>query len=452
MSSFDFDLFVIGAGSGGVRASRVAAGLGARVGIAESDRVGGTCVIRGCIPKKLLSYAAHFHEDFEDAAGYGWTVERSDFSWPRLIANKDREIDRLNEIYIGLLRSSGVELIQAHAELQDAHHIRIGERTVSARYVLIATGGRPVMPDLPGVEHAISSNEAFELPELPRRVVIAGGGYIALEFAGIFNGLGAVTTLVHRGEQVLRGFDHDLRAHLAAEMHKKGVVFNLGSTITRVDKQPAGALRVVLNNGSAIECDCVMFATGRAPNTTSLGLERAGVALGSDRAIAVDAYSKTNIDNIYAVGDVTDRLALTPVAIKEGSAVAMTLFGDRPTAACHDNVPSAVFSHPQVGTVGLSETEARMSGRHIDVYRSEFRALKHTLSGRPERTLMKLVVDAGSQVVLGAHMVGADAAEIIQGIAIAVRAQLTKQDFDETVGIHPSAAEEFVTMREKLKP
>ena len=452
MAAYDYDMFVIGAGSGGVRASRMAASYGAKVAIAEHYRIGGTCVIRGCIPKKLLVYASHFRHDFEDARAYGWDVGEASFSWSRLIANKDREIDRLNGVYISLLKNSGVAMFEGRAMLEDAHTVRIGDRKISAKYILIATGGWPVKPMLRGIEYAITSNEAFHLPALPERVVVVGGGYIAVEFAGIFNGLSAKTTLLYRGEQILRGFDDDVRAHLAAEMRKRGVAIQMKSDISRIDKEGDGSLKLTLRDGTVLACDAVMYATGRKPNTSNMGLEQAGVKLGPDGAVAVDGFSQTSVPNIYAVGDVTDRIQLTPVAIKEGAAVAATLFAGKPTRADHKDVPSAVFSQPSVGIVGLTEAEAHEEVGAVDIYKSTFKPLKHTLTGRDERTFMKLVVDAKSERVLGAHMVGPEAAEIIQGIAIAIKMGATKAQFDATVGIHPSAAEEFVTMREKWLP
>jgi glutathione reductase (NADPH) len=446
MSEFDFDLFVIGAGSGGVRASRMASSYGAKVAIAEESRVGGTCVIRGCVPKKLLVYAAHFHEDFADAAGYGWSLGEAHFDWKTLIANKDREIDRLNGIYKKLLAGSNVELIEERAVLLDRHTVAIGGKRITARNILIAVGGWPQMPKVPGIEHAISSNETFHLPELPRRVVVVGGGYIAVEFAGIFNGLGAKVTQLYRGEQILRGFDDDLRHFLADELHKKGIDIRVNSDVASIEKASDG-YRVTLQDGSAIDADCVLYATGRRPKTDGLGLEAAGVELGKDGAVKVDAYSKTNIDNIHAIGDCTNRVNLTPVAIKEAMAYADTVFGGKPWPMDHTTIASAVFSQPPVGTVGLTEAEARRQYGAVDIYKANFKPLKHTLSGRDERTLMKLVVDRASQVVLGAHMVGLDAAEIIQAIAIAVKMRATKAQFDQTVAVHPTAAEEFVTMR-----
>ena len=450
MTSFDYDLFVIGGGSGGVRAARMSAGFGARVGLAESDRLGGTCVIRGCVPKKLLVYASHFREDFEDAAGFGWTVEGARFSWPRLIASKDAELARLEGVYRGLLEKAGVAIHQGQARFVDSHTIAVDERRVTARHILIATGGRPFVPQLPGRELGFTSNEAFHLPELPRRLVILGGGYIAVEFAGIFNGLGVEVALAYRGPEFLRGFDDDVRHFLHAEMEKKGIRILLNAAPLAIEAQADGARTVRLAGGEALTVDGVMFATGRVPNTESLDASAAGVELARDGAVPVDAYSRTNVPHIFAVGDVTHRLQLTPVAIREGAAVANTLFAGKPTTADHVDVPTAVFSQPPIGTVGLTEAQALDRHREIDVYKTDFRAMRHTLSGRQERTLMKLVVDTASQRVVGAHMVGADAAEIIQGIGIAVKAGLTKAEFDATVGIHPTAAEEFVTLRDKV--
>ena len=450
MNQFDYDLFVIGAGSGGVRASRIAASLGARVAVAESHRAGGTCVIRGCVPKKLLVYAAHFHEDFEDARGYGWTVPEPTFSWPALIEAKNREIARLEGIYEKLLASAGVTLMHGRATLADAHTVELNGKRITAKYLLIATGGWPVKPDIPGAELGITSNEAFELKELPRRVLMVGGGYIAVEFAGIFKGLGAEVTLSYRGEEILRGFDDDVRKHLRTEMEAKGIKVLREHQLAAIERE-GGALRVRAGNGAPdLTVDAVMFATGRTPNTANLGLPQAGVTLDAGGTVVVDQYSRTSVDNIYAVGDLTNRVQLTPVAIREGQAVAQTLFGARPVSVTHNNIPSAVFSQPPVGTVGDTESQAIAKYGKVEVYQSTFRPMKHTLSGRSEKTYMKLLVDAASQKVVGAHMVGPDAPEIIQGIGIAVVAGLTKQQFDETVGIHPTAAEEFVTMKEKV--
>jgi len=449
MADFDYDLFVIGGGSGGVRAARMSASYGARVAIAEEYRYGGTCVIRGCVPKKLLVYASHFRDDFEDASGFGWTVGERSFSWPALIAAKDKEIARLEAAYSGLLAKAGVTVLAGRARLVDPHTVEWGGKRISARYILVATGGRPFVPDIPGRELGITSNEAFHLPEMPRRIIVVGGGYIAVEFAGIWNGLGAETTLAYRGEEILRGFDRDVRRFLHAEIEKKGVHVQCGAEVAALEKRD-GAVAARLTNGETRRVDAVMFATGRIPNTGELGLEAAGVALAADGSVRVDAHSRTTVPSIYAVGDVTHRLQLTPVAIREGAAVAATLFGGKPTAADHANVPTAVFSQPPIGTVGLSEEAALERYPEIEVYKTDFRPMKATLSGSTERTLMKLVVDRASQRVVGAHMVGDDAAEIIQGVGIAVKAGLTKADFDATVGIHPTAAEEFVTLRDKV--
>ncbi len=443
--SFDYDLFVLGAGSGGVRASRVAAELGARVGICEESRVGGTCVIRGCVPKKLLVYAAHYGEDLADCRAYGWDVPERRFDWSRLIANKDREIDRLNDIYINMLGKAGVDLFEERGVMEDGHTVRVGERRITARHILIATGGRPVKPDIPGAELAITSDEAFHLDSLPDRVVVVGGGYIGVEFAGIFNGLGARVTQVYRGERILRGFDGDVRDAVAEGMRERGVDLRTEVNVTSIERDGT-ALRVGLTDGGEITADQVMFATGREPHTRGLGCDAAGVALDRRGAVRVDQYSATTADSVHAVGDVTDRMALTPVALMEGQALAQTLFGDGPVAPDHVNVPSAVFSLPPVGTVGLSEDDARGYG-DLRIYRTRFRPMRHTMTGREDRSMMKLVVDAASDRVLGCHMVGEDAPEIVQGMAVGVKAGLTKGQFDDTVGIHPTSGEEFVTMR-----
>ncbi|MEI7444291.1 MAG: glutathione-disulfide reductase [Burkholderiales bacterium] len=450
MPDFDYDLFTIGAGSGGVRASRVAAGHGARVAVAEDHRVGGTCVIRGCVPKKLLTYAAHFAQDFEDAAGYGWTVGRPEFSWPTLKAAKDREIARLEGIYRNLLKGSGVTAIDGRAVVVDPHTVEVGGRRVTARHILVATGGAPSRPAFPGAALCITSNEAFELAELPRRVLVIGGGYIAVEFSGIFRGLGSSVTLAYRGDQVLRGFDDDVRSHLATELVRHGIDLRLHATPESVERLPDGTLRVALRTSAGLEShvvDAVMLATGRAPATRGMGLAEVGVELDADGGIVVDAYGATRVPSLHAVGDVTNRIALTPVAIREGAALAATLFGGRPTPVDHADIPHAVFSDPPVGAVGLTEQQARARSDAVTIFKATFRPLKATLSGREQKTLMKLVVDADTQRVVGAHMVGPDAPEIIQGIAIAVKAGLTKAQFDATVAIHPTAAEEFVTMR-----
>ena len=451
MKQFDYDLFVIGAGSGGVRASRIARTFGARVAIAENYRIGGTCVIRGCVPKKLLVYAAHFAEDFEDAGGFGWKLDGKAFSWPSLIENKNREIERLSKIYTGLLANSGVEVIQGSARLVDAHTVAVGERTLTARFVLVATGAWPYKPAIPGIEHTISSNEAFELQTLPRRVLVVGGGYIAVEFAGIFRGLGSEVTLSYRGPQILRGFDDDVRRHLHDEMSKKGIRILLNSNVLRIDRRSDGALETTLSGGQDGNhiSDTVLYATGRVPNTGTLGLAEVGVALDDKGGVIVDRYGQSSLPSLYAVGDVTNRIALTPVAIREGAAVATTLFGGARVPVDHDNVPSAVFSQPPVGTVGLTEAKAVATFGEVEIYMTSFKPLRHTLSGRDERTMIKLIVEPAGQRVVGCHMVGADAPEIVQGVAIAVKAGLTKAEFDATVGIHPTAAEELVTLRDK---
>ncbi len=452
MDRYDYDLFVIGAGSGGVRASRVAAGFGARVAIAEHYRVGGTCVIRGCVPKKLLVYASHFRGDFEDAAAYGWTLDGAEFSWPALMERKNAEIARLEEVYGGLLEGSRVELMRAHATLVDPHTVRVDGRPGTAANILVATGSWPYIADFPGSEHCMTSNEVFELPELPRRVLVVGGGYIAVEFAGIFHGMGSEVVISYRGEQILRGFDDDVRRVLARELTAKGLRLVLGSQLLAVEKraESLSATLSVAGVETMMECDAVLLATGRWPSTGGLGLERAGVELDSVGAVVVDEYGRSSVPSVFAVGDVTDRIALTPVAIREGQALATTLFGGgAPVPVDHLAVPSAVFSQPPVGVVGMSEAQAVQAHGEADIYQADFRPLKHTLTGREERVFMKLVVDSATQRVAGAHMVGADAPEIIQGIAIAVKAGLAKSDFDATVGIHPTAAEEFVTLREK---
>jgi glutathione reductase (NADPH) len=448
-STNDYDLIVIGGGSGGVRAARMAAGTGARVAVAEEYRYGGTCVIRGCVPKKLLSYAAHFSEDFEDAAGFGWSVEGARFDWARLIANKDKEIDRLEGIYERLLKDAGVIAYRGHARLLDTHRVEIGDEVFRAETILIATGGHPVFPPGHGWNLGISSNEAFHLKSLPDRVAVYGGGYIAVEFASIFNGMGAQVTQIYRGPQILRGFDDDVRNTLAGEMVEKGIDIRVEMTIDRLDKRGDG-VRLHLSDGDTLDVDTVMAATGRRPNTENLGLVAAGVEMGESGEIKVDAYSRTAQENIYAIGDVTDRMALTPVAIQEAMAFVDTVYRGTPRTMNYNDIPTAVFSNPTVSTVGLTEVQARKAHGEVDIYRSIFRPMKHTLSGRDEKAMMKLIVARATQKVIGAHMVGPDAPEIIQGIGIAIKAGATKQDFDATVGIHPTAAEEFVTMREPV--
>ncbi|MBX9811388.1 MAG: glutathione-disulfide reductase [Burkholderiales bacterium] len=447
MPRYDYDLITIGGGSGGVRASRMAANFGARVALVEAHRLGGTCVNVGCIPKKLLSYAAHYAHDFTDAAGFGWNVGPRDFDWPRLIANKDREIARLNGVYARLLSDAGVEVITARGKLVDAHTVQAGDRVLTARHILIATGGWPVVPQIPGAEHAITSNEAFYLERLPARIMVIGGGYIAAEFSSIFNGLGSKTTLVYRGRQLLRGFDRDLGRVLAEEMAQNGVELLLGSNIERIERK-GEALGVRFASGETRETDLVMYATGRAPNTRGIGLEDAGVALAANGAVKVDEFFRSSVPSIHAIGDVIDRIQLTPVAIAEGAVLANTLFNNSPHRMDYSDVPTAVFSHPNVATVGLGEDEARERHGEIEVYVARFRPLKATLSGNAERVFMKLVVDRKTDRVLGAHMVGADAGEVIQGFAVALKCGATKAQFDATVGIHPTGAEEFVTMRE----
>ena len=444
-----YDLVVIGGGSGGVRSARIAAGHGAKVAICEEYRYGGTCVIRGCVPKKLMVYAAHFHEDFVDSRHYGWNTTIEGFDWKTLISNKDTEIDRLNKIYEDLLSNAGVEILHGTATLADKNTINIDGQKIHAETILIATGGTPFVPSIEGAEHAITSNEVFFLEQQPKSAMVVGGGYIAVEFAGIFNGLGIQTSLIYRGPQILRGFDQAVRDHLADEMVKKGVDLKLDNNISKIELMENDQRQVTLTDGSIELVDCVLFATGRTPNTSNIGLKKAGIELGENQQILVDQHSNTNIDNIYAVGDVTDRIALTPVATMEGHAFADTVFGNKPKVADHNNVPSAVFSQPPVATIGLSQEEAQEQYTNIDTYTSKFRILKHTLTDNDEQSLMKLVVDADSDKVIGAHMVGAYSAEIMQGVAIAIKAGAKKSDFDATVGIHPSSAEEFCTMREK---
>ncbi len=449
MRKFDYDLFVIGAGSGGVRASRIAAGHGARVAICEESRVGGTCVIRGCVPKKLLVFASQFAEAFQDCAGYGWQAEAPTFSWPDLIAAKDKEIDRLNKIYLKLLETAGVDLHMGRGRLVDEHTVEVGDKRFSAERILIAVGGRPWVPDIPGREHGITSDEAFDLEDLPRRVLIAGAGYIAVEFAGIFAGLGSEVTLAYRRDLILRGFDDDVRRAVEAGLAGRGIDIRYQVEPARLERSDHG-IEVTFSDGSAQVVDQVMFATGREPYVWDLGLENAGVHLGPGNRIEVDEYSRTSAGHIFAVGDVTDRIALTPVALMEGHAFADTEFGgmDRPVE--HANTPAAVFSQPPVGTVGLTEAEARDRGHAVRIFRSQFTPMKYTLSDRQEKALMKLVVDADTDRVLGCHVVGPDAPEMLQGFAVAVRAGLTKADFDRTIGIHPTSAEELVTLRQPV--
>src|SRR6195952_489371 len=449
MTEFDVDLFVIGGGSGGVRAARIAAGHGARVMIAEEFRMGGTCVIRGCVPKKLLVYASHVRVEIEDAAGFGWTIPSAKFDWPTLVANKDKEIARLEGIYTSNVEKSGARIVKTRAVLEAAHTLRLGTgEAVTAKYVMVATGGAPNHgPAIPGIEHVISSNEVFHLRELPKRIVIQGGGYIALEFACIFAGFGSDVTLIYRGDNVLRGFDEDVRVHVRAEMEKEGITILTGCTVNKIDKH-GEEFTSHLSNGSSIASDQVMFAIGRHPNVANLGLEKAGVAINPrNGGIAVDGFSRTSVANIYAIGDVTHRTNLTPVAIREGHAFADTVFGKRSIRVDHADIPTAVFSQPEVGTVGLTEAQARAHFSHVDIYKTDFRPIKSTMSGRDTRVLMKLVVDGTTDRVVGCHVVGDGAAEIVQVLGIAVKMKATKADFDATMALHPTAAEELVTMR-----
>jgi glutathione reductase (NADPH) len=449
MSEFDADLFVIGGGSGGVRAARIAAGHGARVVIAEEYRFGGTCVIRGCVPKKLFVYASHIHQEVRDAAGFGWTIPEARFDWPTLIANKDKEIARLEGIYTASVEKSGVRTVKARAAFEDPHTLLLSTgESLRARHILIATGGAPNHGrEIPGIEHVISSNEVFHLPELPRRILIQGGGYIALEFACIFAGLGCDVTVVYRGDNILRGFDEDVRAHLRTELEREGITVLTGCTITSVEKL-GDEYTTHLSSGSSVASDQVMFAIGRHPNVANLGLEKAGVGINpANGGIAVDDFSRTSVPHIYAIGDVTHRINLTPVAIREGHAFADTVFGGRQVRVDYSSIPTAVFSQPEVGTVGLTEAQARALHARVDIYKTDFRPIKATLSGSQIRTLMKLVVDGATDRVLGCHIVGPDAAELVQVVAIAVRMNATKADFDATMALHPTSAEELVTMR-----
>ena len=447
----DVDLFVIGAGSGGVRAARIAAGYGARVMVAEEYRVGGTCVIRGCVPKKLLVYASRFHDEFEDAAGYGWSLDEPVFDWARLIANKDREIARLEAAYVATLERAKVALVRSRAVIEDANTVRLlasGE-TVRAATILIATGAAPYPgAEIAGLQHVISSNEAFHLEALPRHILIQGGGYIAVEFAGIFRGLGAQVTLVYRGDNILRGFDDDVREHLRSEMERRGITVITRQTVDAVELVEHGFC-VELSNRRSFVVDRVMFATGRRPNVTGLGLEAAGVRIAKNGGIAVDEFSYSSVPGIYAVGDVTNRVNLTPVAIREGHAFADTVFGGKPTAVDHGNVPTAVFSEPEVGAIGMTEAVARERLARVDIYKTSFRPMKMSLAGRDTRAFFKLVVDGETDRVVGCHIVGADAAEMIQLVGIAIRMKATKSDFDAVMAVHPTAAEELVTLREK---
>lgn len=451
MSDYDYDLFVIGAGSGGVRASRISASFGARVAIAEERSLGGTCVNVGCIPKKLLVYASAFREEMDEAVdGYGWTIGDARFEWRTLITNKNREIERLNGIYARLLDDAGVERHDGRATVVDPHTVAMGGRRFTARHILVATGSTPYRPpEIEGIEHAITSDEAFYLKDLPRKVLVVGGGYIAVEFAGIFHGLGVEVCQLYRGSLFLRGFDDDIRTHLAEEMRSKGIDLRFDHTIVKIEPMTDG-VRATLDDGGVIEADHLLAATGRNPNSAGIGLEEAGVKLDEAGAVVVDAYSCSSVPSIHAIGDLTNRLNLTPVAIHEGICLANTLFNDTPMMPVHEAVPAAVFAQPPAATVGLTESEARAQVGKVDVYRSTFRALKQTLTGSQTRSMMKLVVDHASQRVLGVHMVGHEAGEIVQGFAVAVKAGLTKQQLDATIPIHPTTAEELVTMRQPV--
>lgn len=443
---YQYDLFVIGAGSGGVRAARMAAGFGAKVVIAEDRYYGGTCVNVGCVPKKLFVYASHFAEDFKIARSFGWTIDNPEFSWEKLVKNKNREILRLNGVYKRILGEAGVEIIDGHAVLIDPHTVRINGKNISARYILIATGGWPYVPEFPGHEHVITSNDAFFLEELPGHITIVGGGYIAVEFACIFHGLGVDTTLVYRGPLFLRGFDQDLREHLAEEMQKKGIKLLFNTNVNKISKQDSG-LKIQLTTGTEQTTDLVMYATGRNPNTTNTGLEDVGVKLNNNGAVIVNEEYQSSVPSIYAIGDVTDRVQLTPVALAEGAVLARALFGKQKQQMDYNNIPTCIFSQPNLGTVGLTEEEARDKYGEIVIYKSRFKPMKLSLSDSDEKTFMKIIVDKSSDRVIGVHMLGHDAGEIIQGIAIAIKAGATKAVFDSTIGIHPTAAEEFVTMR-----
>ncbi len=452
MPCYDVDLIVIGGGSAGVRLARTAASYGARVVLAEERWLGGTCVNVGCVPKKLLSYGAHFAEDFEDARGFGWSVGEVSFDWATLRDAKDKEIERLNGIYARLLERSGVEVHAARAVLEGPHAVGIGEKVLTAEYIAVCTGGWPTVPEIPGVHLAITSNEVFGLDALPERLLVVGGGYIAVEFASIFHGFGAHVDLAYRGDLFLRGFDDDLRHELANEMRKKGVHLHWRCEVTRIEERGDGRLDVVLDDGDVVVVDEVLMATGRVPNTEGLGLEAAGVEVDENGAIVVDDHFCTNVPSIYALGDVIDRVQLTPVALGEAMVVASNLFTDRFKIMDYRDIPTAVFTHPNVGTVGLSEHDARLAYPRVSIFKSRFRPMKHTLSGRDEQTFMKLVVDADTDRVLGCHMVGPEAGELIQGLAVALKCHATKAQFDATIGIHPTAAEEFVTMRTEWKP
>ena len=449
MSGYDYDLYVIGGGSGGVRMARMSSVYGARTALAEERKLGGTCVNVGCVPKKLMVFASHFGEDFHDAAGYGWSVGETSFDWARLIANKNAEIERLNGIYAKLLANAGVTLHEGRAVVVDPHTVEVNGQRHTAEHIVVATGGKPDRPHHPGNELGLVSDDLFYLPELPKRVLMVGGGYIAVEFAGIFKGLGAETTLAVRGQKLLRGFDEDLRDFLGEELAKKGIALRLERSLERVERR-GGELEVSFSDATRARYDAVVYATGRKPMTRHIGLLEAGVAMDDDGAVKVDAFSRTNVASIYAIGDITERVPLTPVAIAEAMALSRTLFLGEPTPMDYANIPSAVFSQPPLASVGLTEGAARARYGALDIYRSTFRPMRHTLSGNQERSLMKLVVVRASQKVVGAHLAGLDTPEMLQGIAVAIKAGATKRDFDATVGIHPTSAEEFVTLREPV--
>lgn len=451
MAEFDYDLFVIGAGSGGVRAGRMAAAEGVKVAVAEDLYLGGTCVNVGCVPKKLYVYASHYAESFHEAAGYGLSAQGVEFDWATLRDNKKQEISRLNGIYTQLMQNAGCDLIDGRAHIVGEHEVRVGDTTYSAERILVATGGWPFIPEFEGSEHVISSNEVFDLTDFPQDVIVVGGGYIAVEFAGIFAGLGARTELIYRGELFLRGFDQEVREFTAQEVAKKGVGLNFNCNVERVEKLDSGRLQAHLTDGRVLDADQILYATGRVPNTRGLGLDTVGVAQKENGAIIVNDSFQTNLPSIYAIGDVIDRVQLTPVALAEGMALVRHLYAAGSPAVDYDLIPTAVFCQPNIGTVGLTEEQARERYSQVKVFRSEFRALKHTLSGSDERTLMKMIVDAETDRVLGVHMVGAEAGEIIQGIGVALKAGATKAVFDSTIGIHPTAAEEFVTMRQPVR-
>ena len=447
MTTYDFDLFVIGAGSGGVRAARMSAGFGAKVGIAEDRYLGGTCVNVGCVPKKLFVYASHFSEDFEASKGFGWQPENISFDWQTLLNNKNNEIERLNEIYRNLLKNSGAELFDGRAIVVDPHTVRVNDKDYTAERILVATGGWPSVPDIPGKEHILTSNEVFFIDELPKRAIIVGGGYIAVEFAGIFNGLGVDTTLLYRGPLFLRGFDNEIREFLAMEMQKKGITLKFNTNIKSIEKID-DEFRASLTDDSSQAADLILYATGRKPNTANLGLDEAGIKLNSSGAIIINEDYQTSVESVYALGDVTDRVNLTPVATAEGTVLAKALYGGIESCVDYSDIPTCVFSQPNLGTVGLTEEQAREQYQDVDIYKSSFTAMKHSLTDSDEKTFMKIIVDRASDRVVGVHMLGSDAGEIIQGIGIAMKAGATKAQFDATIGIHPTSAEEFVTMRE----